>query len=220
MVLVRHGESVANAQGIYQGHNDSHLSKLGRTQAKILAERLKTKRYKFDRIYSSDLSRASETALIIVTHLKTRFLPVIYTPLLREMDLGAFAGKKIDLLSPDEHAYLETIWKERTKRFPGGESINLLVERLDEFMDMVEKLPTSVTSILVVTHGGPIYHILSSILGLLKGLSFDWFGNCQVNEIERVNTVSTPRKWKLLTINDKLKSIYTQGSSIRQIGKS
>lgn len=202
ILLVRHGQSEANAQRIYQGQNDSPLSSLGRTQAVDLAKRLRINGYSFDQIYSSDLIRAAETTQIILTQMETVGCPVIYTPLLREMDLGAYSGRKMDTLNADEQAYLDTIWKERSKRFPGGESVNMLVRRLMEFMIRVENLPTSSATILVVTHGGPIYHILSSILGLLEGFSFGWFENCKVNEVERINSAFKDPEWKLLTIND------------------
>jgi broad specificity phosphatase PhoE len=61
IILIRHGESEANAQGIMQGQKvDKSLSKLGREQATKLAKRLKNE--KIEAIYSSDLKRAKETA--------------------------------------------------------------------------------------------------------------------------------------------------------------
>lgn len=202
ILLVRHGQSEANAQRIYQGQNDSPLSSLGKTQAVNLAKRLRLNGYDFDQIYSSDLIRAAETTRIIVTQMEAVTCPVIYTPLLREMDLGSYSGRNMDNLNADEQTYLDTIWKERSKRFPGGESVNMLVHRLKEFMIRVEELPPLSATILVVTHGGPIYHILSSILGLLEGFSFGWFENCKINVIERINNACKDPEWKLLTIND------------------
>ncbi len=64
IILVRHGESIANAKGISQGNRnkwmDTSLTKKGKEQAKKLAERLKEE--KIEVIYSSDLKRAKETA--------------------------------------------------------------------------------------------------------------------------------------------------------------
>ena len=61
VVIIRHGQSIANAQGICLGHTDWDLTDLGREQARIAAEHLKNE--KIDAIYSSDLIRAYNTAL-------------------------------------------------------------------------------------------------------------------------------------------------------------
>ncbi len=82
LILVRHGESKANAKGIRQGQAiDSKLSKRGIKQAKKLANRLKFER--ISHIYSSDLRRAKSTAEII-----NRFhnKKIIYDSRLREKD--------------------------------------------------------------------------------------------------------------------------------------
>ncbi|MDO8508786.1 MAG: histidine phosphatase family protein [Nanoarchaeota archaeon] len=64
IILVRHGESLANAKGISQGRGDewadTRLSKEGEEQALKVAQRLKSE--KIDIIYSSDLKRALQTA--------------------------------------------------------------------------------------------------------------------------------------------------------------
>ncbi|MEK6895821.1 MAG: histidine phosphatase family protein [Nanoarchaeota archaeon] len=64
IILVRHGQSEANAAGIRQGSEDNwtdtQLSEKGINQVKKLAERLKDE--KFDKIYSSNLKRAIQTA--------------------------------------------------------------------------------------------------------------------------------------------------------------
>jgi len=61
IILVRHGESTANAKGILQGQKvDESLSELGKAQAKKLAEALREE--KIEAIISSDLKRAKETA--------------------------------------------------------------------------------------------------------------------------------------------------------------
>ena len=63
LLLVRHGETDWNADGLLQGHTDRPLSDYGRGQARQLAEDLEGEG--LDAIYSSDLSRARETAEIV-----------------------------------------------------------------------------------------------------------------------------------------------------------
>ena len=60
LCLVRHGQSTWNAERRIQGQLDPPLSELGRAQANRVAERLARERW--DVLYSSDLSRARQTA--------------------------------------------------------------------------------------------------------------------------------------------------------------
>ena len=66
LILIRHGESVANREGRIQGQADYPLSQEGAEQAERLAQWLAAE--PIDCIYSSDLSRAYETALAIAKH--------------------------------------------------------------------------------------------------------------------------------------------------------
>lgn len=90
--MTRHGETVANARGISQGHLPGTLSEKGLQQAKELA--LKLKDEEIDVIYSSDLKRAVDTAKEIA-----KFHPnaeLLFVKSLREVDLGKLAGTKVD----------------------------------------------------------------------------------------------------------------------------
>ena len=69
VTLLRHGESVGNAESRWQGQADYPLTERGRSQAHALAQRWKRERMKFDYIISSPLSRARETAEIIASKL-------------------------------------------------------------------------------------------------------------------------------------------------------
>ena len=74
LILIRHAESIGNVLGILQGQKiDLPLSKLGKTQAKKLANYLKKE--KIEAIYSSDLKRAMHTAQIIAKSHKLRVIP-------------------------------------------------------------------------------------------------------------------------------------------------
>ena len=61
IILIRHGQSLGNAQKIYLGHTDLDLSDVGREQAHAAAEYFKDE--EISAIYSSDLLRAYNTAL-------------------------------------------------------------------------------------------------------------------------------------------------------------
>src|SRR5262245_45575580 len=101
IILLRHGETVWNLEGRYQGQLDSPLSTAGVTQARALAQRLAT--VHFAALYSSDLGRARQTTECIadVTGHKIRA-----DPRLRERHLGIFQGRlkpELKLSFPDEY---------------------------------------------------------------------------------------------------------------------
>lgn len=89
ITLLRHGESVGNAESRWQGQTDYPLNDTGRAQARALARRWKAEDAKFDWVVSSPLARAKETAEIIAHELN---LEIEIDPLWLERDNGEFAG--------------------------------------------------------------------------------------------------------------------------------
>ena len=87
LLLVRHGETDWNADGRLQGHTDRPLTDFGRRQARDLAAALAGE--DLTAIYSSDLTRARETAEIVAERLG---LPVVLDRDLREKDWGNWEG--------------------------------------------------------------------------------------------------------------------------------
>jgi len=136
LTFVRHGETDDNVLRLYQGHKDTRLNSNGLKQAKLLAERLRDE--DFDAIYSSDLSRAMETAREIrVYHPTLPFYPVVD---LRERYLSNFEGKKMDSVD----------WKKAPKDL---ETWEMAFFRGKIFLDMaMEK--HKYERILCVSHGG------------------------------------------------------------------
>jgi broad specificity phosphatase PhoE len=89
-ILVRHGETAYNAQGIFQGYGPIPLSPHGRQQAIAVAERLLALQPHV--LYSSDIQRAWETAEIISKRLK---LPVLPCEGLREWHVGIWEHRSV-----------------------------------------------------------------------------------------------------------------------------
>ena len=89
ITVLRHGESVGNAESRWQGQADYPLTNTGRAQARKLAERWKEENVKFDLVISSPLERAKETAEIIASTLHVK---VEFESLWLERDNGEFSG--------------------------------------------------------------------------------------------------------------------------------
>ncbi len=160
LLLVRHGQSAGNAMHLYQGQMDMPLTDLGRRQAEALAGRLADRH--IDILYSSDLSRALETAQIVGKRLG---LEPILDRRLREVDLGGWSGltrAQVIARYPEE-------W-ERWSRgedidHAGGETFAQLWARVRDFIeDVLERHPGK--TILAVTHGGVSRILVSRLLGM------------------------------------------------------
>ena len=106
--LIRHAQSTWNAAGRWQGHCDSPLSELGRSQAKELAQRVDPGAV--DVLVSSDLERALETARIVGAAIGREPDP---DPGFRELDLGAWGG----LTRPE----IQERWPDVLRRFDADE---------------------------------------------------------------------------------------------------
>jgi len=89
ITVLRHGESVGNAESRWQGQADYPLTDTGSAQARALADRWKNERVRFDLVISSPLMRARETAEIIATILN---VSIEFEPLWLERDNGEFSG--------------------------------------------------------------------------------------------------------------------------------
>lgn len=151
LILVRHAETVWNAEGRQQGHLDSPLTPLGRAQARVLGRRLAG--IGTDTIYSSDLGRAQETARLIAE--ETAHI-VQLDSRLREQNLGIFSGwtkAEIQQRHPVEYARYRS--EGPGYIIPGGESAahraSLAVSCLEELAQAHRE-----TTIVVVGHEGMV----------------------------------------------------------------
>ncbi len=162
VLLVRHGESELNRDGIFYGNLDPKLTKKGREQATKLKEVLKN--YNYDKVYSSDLIRARETAEII----NSKNIEISCTPKIRELNFGIFEGMKYEEIKK-KYPKEEKLWREEWKTFSyiTGESVEAMQNRCVEFL---EEVRSEEKDILIVAHWGVINSILSHyMIGNLDG---------------------------------------------------
>ena len=159
LYLVRHGESEANAAGVFAGQTDSPLTAKGREQAKVVAKALRP--VHFDRIVASTLSRTTDTAAEIAAG---RGVPVEAFADLNEIDLGDAAGKPFD-----EVRGLPGYESDGFHQWPGGESLDQVVTRAMRVIDRLTAESPG-TTICIVGHGGVTRILVSSFMGVLPKL--------------------------------------------------
>ncbi len=160
IILVRHGESETNIAKVFTGQIDSLLTDTGRKQAKLMAEYVD--KYKIEKIYSSPLRRAYDTACAI---LEKQNCPMEKYDELREIYAGKWEGMTFDDISK---MYPQTykIWREDIgcARPDDGESIKELYTRVvSKFKDIVSN--STQKTICIVAHALPIRVIESYIIG-------------------------------------------------------
>ena len=184
LLMVRHGESRANAEGLAGGHvGDGGLTERGRRQARALAQRLAMS-HELDvatAFYTSTMPRAIETG---------EFLADVLAPLepVRDDDLCEISVGEGDGLT----------WTEFTARFgspdwsvdpyqitaPGGESLMGFFERCRlAIARLVERHPGEL--VVLVVHGGFIEQAMKVYLGVEGHVRLKpRIENCSMTEIE------------------------------------
>jgi probable phosphoglycerate mutase len=164
VVLVRHGETIWNVEGRFQGHKDSALSENGIAQAMALSGRLA--RFNFTDLYSSDSGRAYSTAEFISS---TRGHPIVTDHRLRERNLGIFEGlrsEEIEVKYPSEYRSYKT--SDPDYVIPQGESARQRFYRGVTYIEEVARKHAGGV-IVIVTHGG----ILESLFRRAALMSLD-----------------------------------------------
>lgn len=165
LFLIRHGQTTANLAGVYSGQSDVMLTEQGRAQAQALQPLLA--KYEFDRVYSSDLTRAADTQRLAIPDVEG-----IRTPLLREIDVGELAGCSIS-----------NLWREKGNPHGdftpyGGENFTQCTNRLREFLAQLEADPCE--RVAAFAHGGLIRGMLHIVLGDQADVDAALTGNCSV----------------------------------------
>ena len=157
--IVRHGQTNWNILGKTQGHGNSDLTAKGIEQATELAESIVN--YPIDYIYSSDLGRAVQTAQILGDKLNIK---VEETEALREMGFGEWEGLLIDEIKAN-YANVYATWRNEPHlaQIPGGETLHLIKDRVDSFIQSLnEKYDNK--HILLVTHSVTVRVMLLAFL--------------------------------------------------------
>lgn len=164
LVVVRHGETHWNVASRIQGHTDSPLTPAGEAQAAAIAGRLAGER--FDRLVSSDLGRAMQTARAIAARTGHAIVP---DARLRERNYGVAEGLtygEIGVQYPDVFSRVRDTDPDYV--VPGGESRRQHFERVrDAFESLARDCEGS--RLAVVCHGGVLAALYRHVHAIAVG---------------------------------------------------
>ncbi|WP_060478293.1 histidine phosphatase family protein [Pseudomonas monteilii] len=164
MLYVRHGQTDYNSSNLWMGSIDSPLNKEGRIQAENVAAELSG--IYIDKIYSSPLIRAYETAQFIAEkQIKTPEIVVL--PGLRERCFGELEGTVKD-----------EVTRKNLALYSGVESEGDFVGRIEYSMSSIDRKGL----ILIVSHSA-VFRCLIENLGYSSTPSLEKIMNCQVVQL-------------------------------------
>lgn len=160
-ILLRHGQTVANRQGLLQGWYESPLDENGQKQAACAAEYLAG--LNIDIAYASDLSRAAETARIALSHHPE--VPLELSAELREWHCGVYEGRRqADMVAEHPEVVQAFIRENGNTAMEGGETRQEFQSRVTTFMTTLAHRHAGQT-VMICTHGGTLQRIFTMAVG-------------------------------------------------------
>jgi len=190
LLLVRHGQSVWNAERRFQGATDVALSDLGRAQAEALGRALGG--YRVAAAYVSPFRRAVETAELA---LAGTGVPLIPLEDLRELSLGAWEGSTVDeVRSQEGDPYLAWLRAPKDCPPPGGEPLDAVLARVERAVARITAAHPDGDDVLVVAHGG----VISVYACHLLGASFNDLWRLRIDNA----SLTVARPPRIVSLND------------------
>ena len=187
LYLVRHGQTEANLNRTHSGWGDVCLTEKGREQARRIGKTLE--KIDFDKIYTSDLSRAVETGRLALPDREAELCKTV-----REINVGNLARRPIaDCEAEYGEEYIHNRKTHNYKPY-GGESYEEFRSRVRSFLEMMENSPYE--KVAAFCHGGFIHTALDVVMGKFNDRSTLVCGNCGVTVFEYDG-----KGWKLITWN-------------------
>lgn len=193
LYLFRHGQATTNLNPyIISGSEDSHLTLLGKRQARYLGKRISKEGLQFDRVYCSDITRAMQTAEIALPGRE-----IIIDPRLREINQGDWTGKLRKYIYT-----LDTIQKINEDNWnfapPNGESQREVAERQYEVIkEDIQKYGVSGRRAFF-GHGMAI----KCLLGITVGLDKRSLWRSEIENASITHIRGDGNLWWLMRFND------------------
>lgn len=157
--VVRHGQSEINLVSYFSCRIDSPLTQAGKNQARTLGKWFARRGQRFDAAYSSPLLRAKETAEILLEEVGGS------APRIDERiqeydggDLTGVSGRDLKTRFPEVLDRPRAEWGDLSPW--GGESYQRVAERVTSFLTQLANRHDPNEELLIVSHGGIMFHIL------------------------------------------------------------
>lgn len=156
LYLLRHGQTEFNVKKLVQGRCDSPLTDLGRQQAGMAAAWLKAHNVVPDKVVSSPLGRAMDTASLVATELLGRDAAVEPCEGIIERSYGTFEEGPHDALPTD-------VWDPGEDLIPfGGEGSHALQERMVGTLTNLMGAE-GIETLLAVSHGSASRQFIKAV---------------------------------------------------------
>ena len=182
--IIRHGQTELNNRHVLQGRSNYPLNDRGIQQAKSAAEALTG--VVFNRVYSSPLTRAIQTAEIIAPYRKA-----VVDDRLIEMDYGPYEGIDLTRLPPEVITFFSDFIKN-----PAPEGMEQLSEVVRRSRELLEERCRSRENILLSTHAIAMKGILEVLTPESQGSYWSkYIGNCSIYAFEfRDGSFTVPKE--------------------------
>lgn len=152
--LLRHGQSVANLQGLVCGQRDFPLSELGQAQSKKICQQLGA--INFDSVYTSPLKRAKST----IEPLCLNNIEII--PALKEVDTGDYSDITIsELYETNDRYKYQGLFPDL--RYPNGESLNMMLSRMASWFEQEIARWEIGQNVLISGHEGTLCAVMHNL---------------------------------------------------------
>lgn len=180
--IIRHGESENNLKKCWTGWKDAELTKKGYEDARYAGKILGN--VSFDRIFSSDLSRACKTAETAIPG-----CPPETSPLLREINVGSLTDRPYSQTTKEDFAHIDASGYVSF----GGESHEEFRARIRTFMKELEAIDCA--NAAVFTHSGFLRGFRDEVLGLRIPSDKFRCGNCTIGIFDCTKGVWRLHSW-------------------------
>ena len=180
--LIRHGQTDMNLVHGLQGHIDTQLNDVGRSQASSAGKYIQMLELEHPVIYSSPLQRAFETTCIVSGFKEQE---IIIDERLKEMGFGDYEGIPME---ETPRSFRSTLFDKTSQYIPtgDGETISGVTERmLSFFKEITNKYSSQNRDVIAISHGAAIHALMVALYGLDMDdfWSFDVY-NCAVVKID------------------------------------
>ena len=187
--IVRHGQTELNQRSVLQGRSNHPLTDLGREQASAVGDAFRDAGIVFDKVYTSPLDRAIETAKLVAGD-----VPIECEDALIEMDYGPYEGTDLHNLPPEVEEFFQDFTHNPAPE--GMEQLSSVVARAGEFLERL-KAEAVHRDILLSTHAIAMKGLLEYLTPDSNGAYWSKFiGNCAVYVTEyHDGTYTVPTEW-------------------------